>query len=92
MARQEFYTSPQSNIKDGPGHDALVSLVGTIGSGLTWSGSIFVNPMISKIDNVKLITVSGAVIMSLGIVLASFSTRVSFEDLRHDEGLGDYDC
>ncbi|TFY70900.1 hypothetical protein EVG20_g2105 [Dentipellis fragilis] len=49
---QEFYTSPQSNIKDGPGQDALVS------------------------PNLKLITLSGAVIMSLGIVLASFATKL----------------
>ncbi|KAA1467846.1 MFS general substrate transporter [Dentipellis sp. KUC8613] len=73
---QEFYTSPQSNIKDGPGQDALVSLVGTIGSGLTWSGSIFVNPLIARVKNLKLITLSGVVIMSLGLVLASFATKL----------------
>lgn len=76
-ALQEFYTSPQSNIKDALGQDALVSLVGTIGTGLTWSGSIFVNPMIARTKNIKLITLSGVVIMSLGLILASYSTRVS---------------
>lgn len=53
-----------------------MSLVGTIGSGLTWSGSIFVNPMIRRVDNVKLISIVGAFIMSVGIFLASFCTQV----------------
>ncbi|OBZ78981.1 Monocarboxylate transporter 12 [Grifola frondosa] len=73
---QEFYTSPQSNISDAEGQDALVSLVGTIGSGLTWSGSIFVNPLISRVENLKLVTLSGAFIMSLGIFLASFASKL----------------
>ncbi|EIW64477.1 MFS general substrate transporter [Trametes versicolor FP-101664 SS1] len=73
---QEFYTSPETNIKGAEGQDALVSLVGTIGSGLTWSGSIFVNPMIGRFDNVKLISLTGAFIMSVGIVLASFCTEL----------------
>ncbi|KIM82234.1 hypothetical protein PILCRDRAFT_820618 [Piloderma croceum F 1598] len=73
---QDFYTSPQSNIKDAQGQDALVSLVGSIATGLTWSGSIFVNPMIARFQNVKLITLSGAFIMSLGLFLASYSTKI----------------
>ncbi|OSD00871.1 MFS general substrate transporter [Trametes coccinea BRFM310] len=73
---QEFYTSPETNITGALGQDALVSLVGTIGSGLTWSGSIFVNPMIRRFDNVKLISMAGAFIMSLGIFTASFCTQL----------------
>ncbi|KAL6304829.1 MFS general substrate transporter [Sparassis latifolia] len=73
---QEFYTSPQTNISDGRGRDALVSLVGTIGTGLTWSGSIFVNPLMARVDRLMLITLSGAFIMSMGIFLASFSTKL----------------
>ncbi|KAI0640143.1 MFS general substrate transporter [Trametes polyzona] len=73
---QEFYTSPETNIRNAQGQDALVSLVGTIGGGLTWSGSIFVNPMIRRIDNVKLISVAGAFIMSVGIFLASFCSEL----------------
>ncbi|KAF8890076.1 major facilitator superfamily domain-containing protein [Infundibulicybe gibba] len=65
---QELYTSPNSNIRGAQRQDALVSLVGTIGSGLTWSGSIF--------ENVKIITLAGVVIMSLGLLLASFSTML----------------
>ncbi|KAH9935983.1 MFS general substrate transporter [Epithele typhae] len=73
---QEFYTSPETTIVDAQGQEALVSLVGTLGSGLTWSGSIFVNPMIGRMDNMKLISLSGALIMSTGIVLASFCTHL----------------
>ena len=72
---QEFYTSPETNIKDAQGQEALVSLVGTMGSGLTWSGCIFVNPLIPRV-NVKLITLVGAFIMSLGMILASFCDQV----------------
>lgn len=73
---QEFYTSSESNIHDAKGQDALVSLVGTIGSGLTWSGGIFVNPLMAKVENLRFITLFGAFVMSLGIFLASFSTKV----------------
>lgn len=76
ISRQEFYTSPQTNIVDAEGQDALVSLVGTIGSGLTWSGGILVNPLITRIKNVNLLCMSGGIIMSLGLLLASFSTHV----------------
>ncbi|KAI0275312.1 MFS general substrate transporter [Gloeopeniophorella convolvens] len=73
---QEFYTSSQSNIRDGAGQDALVSLIGTLGGGLTWSGSIFVSPMISKVPDLRLVCLSGTALMSLGLVLASFATKL----------------
>ncbi|KAJ7729757.1 MFS general substrate transporter [Mycena metata] len=73
---QDFYTSDESNIPSARGNDALVSLVGTIGSGLTWSGGIFVNPLIARVESVKLITFAGAAIMSLGLFLASYSSTV----------------
>ncbi|KAG7089968.1 hypothetical protein E1B28_011593 [Marasmius oreades] len=73
---QQFYTSTQTNIDDGKGQDALVSLVGTIGTGLTWSGSIFVNPLISSRLNIKIVALSGAFFMSLGLFLASFATKL----------------
>lgn len=78
--RKEFYTSPKTNIVDGEGQDALVSLVGTIGSGLTWSGGILVNPFITRVKNVKYLSLGGGVIMSIGLFLASFSTRVCRSD------------
>lgn len=61
---------------DAQGSAALISLVGTIGSGLTWSGGIFINPIIARTDNVKLVSVLGVLVMSLGLVLASFCTKV----------------
>ncbi|KAF5334178.1 hypothetical protein D9758_014827 [Tetrapyrgos nigripes] len=98
---QEFYTSSRSNITDAQGQDALVSLVGSIGTGLTWSGGIFVSPLLHKtkgwswspsastssvlglgrfgcwkFDNGTLITLVGALVMSLGLVLASFATKL----------------
>ncbi|KIP03457.1 hypothetical protein PHLGIDRAFT_121576 [Phlebiopsis gigantea 11061_1 CR5-6] len=45
---QEFYTSSSTNIDDARGQDALVSLVGTIGTGLTWSGSIYASPLFGR--------------------------------------------
>ncbi|KAH8119368.1 monocarboxylate transporter [Phellopilus nigrolimitatus] len=73
---QEFYTSSETTIEDAQGQDALVSLVGTLGYGLTWGGGILVNPLIVRVKNLKLITLSGTLIASLGIFLASFSTRL----------------
>ncbi|KAG5645866.1 hypothetical protein DXG03_005208 [Asterophora parasitica] len=73
---QELYTSPETPILDAQRQDALVSLVGTIGSGLTWSGSIFVNPLVARVENLKAITLTGVVLMSLGLILASFSTKL----------------
>ncbi|EJD03008.1 monocarboxylate transporter [Fomitiporia mediterranea MF3/22] len=73
---QEFYTSPETNIVDAQGQDALVSLVGTLGYGLTWGGGIFVNPLIVRVKNLKIITLTGTTVMSLGLILASFSTRL----------------
>ncbi|KAJ7809159.1 MFS general substrate transporter [Mycena leptocephala] len=65
-----------SNIPSARGNDAVVSLVGTIGSGLTWSGGIFVNPIIARVESLKLITFIGAAVMSLGLFLASYSSTV----------------
>ncbi|KAF9266419.1 monocarboxylate transporter [Marasmius fiardii PR-910] len=74
---QQFYTSTQTNIKDAQGQDALVSLAGTVGTGLTWSGSIFVNPLISSSRlSIKIVALSGAFFMSLGLFLASFATKL----------------
>jgi hypothetical protein len=73
---QEYYTSSASEIVDGPGQYALASLVGTIGGGLTWSGSILVGLIISKGCDLTLMCLAGSALMSLGFILASFATRV----------------
>lgn len=54
-----------------------MSFVGTIGTGLTWGGSIYVNPLIARSKNVSFVMLSGVVLMSLGIFLAGFATKVS---------------
>ncbi|KAJ7048330.1 major facilitator superfamily domain-containing protein [Mycena amicta] len=73
---QDFYTSEDSNIPSARGNDAIVSLVGTLGSGLTWSGGIFVNPVMGRFENLKLLTLLGAAVMSLGLFLASYSSTL----------------
>ncbi|KAJ7136335.1 MFS general substrate transporter [Mycena crocata] len=73
---QDFYTSEDSNIPSIIGNDAIVSLVGTIGNGLTWSGGIIVNPLIARVESIKLITFVGVAIMSLGLLLASYSSSL----------------
>ncbi|KAL0071264.1 hypothetical protein AAF712_001830 [Marasmius tenuissimus] len=73
---QEFYSSSRTNILDAKGQDALISLVGTVGSGLTWSGSIFTNPLMTRVKDVRLVALAGAFTMSLGLALASFATRL----------------
>jgi len=73
---QEYYTSSESNITDARGQYALTSLIGTIGSGLTWSGSLLVGYIISKGCNLSLMCLAGSAIMSLGFVLSSLSTKL----------------
>ncbi|KAH8831745.1 major facilitator superfamily domain-containing protein [Flagelloscypha sp. PMI_526] len=75
---QEYYTSPESPILDARGRDALVSVIGSLGGGLTWSGGILVNPLLERATSrqVKWIAASGTVLLSLGLLGASFATRV----------------
>ncbi|EIW81101.1 MFS general substrate transporter [Coniophora puteana RWD-64-598 SS2] len=75
-AFQDFYTSQESNIPGAIGQDALVSLAGAVGAGLTWSGSIFVNPLMTRVKDVRIITVAGAFIMCFGLFFASFNTKL----------------
>ncbi|KAM3075543.1 hypothetical protein ACMFMG_007685 [Clarireedia jacksonii] len=77
---QSYYISPtqtmlpKSTINDG----ALVAFIGTLGSGLTWAGSIVVNPMMTRLGDQasKYICGVGVVCMSLGLGLASLGTQV----------------
>jgi hypothetical protein len=50
--------------------------VGTLGAGLTWGGSIVVNPLMARVRDVRWLTVSGVVCMSAGFGLASFGREV----------------
>jgi len=73
---QSYYTSSDSLIVDARKQYAMVSLIGTIGSGLTWSGSIFVSLIISSGCDLRLMCLSGATIMSLGLLLSSLATKL----------------
>lgn len=81
---QEFYTtSPDSLLPEKQANNrAAVAFVGTLGAGLTWGGSIFVNPLVSRTEDVRWITGLGSVVMSLGLILAGESRNVSATPLR----------
>lgn len=55
---------------------AMVAFVGTLAAGLTWGGSIGVNPLMARSKDPRWITGAGAVLMGLGYVLASFCHKV----------------
>ena len=63
---------PPSQLKN----KALVAFVGTLAAGLTWSGSIFVNPLMARTKDPRRITMAGAALIGLGYVLASFTHGV----------------
>ncbi|KAJ6614447.1 hypothetical protein B0H10DRAFT_1950697 [Mycena sp. CBHHK59/15] len=75
-ANHDFYTSLHSNIVGAREQDALVSRVGTPGSGLTRSGCIFVNPLIARAADIQHITFAVAALMSLGLFLASYCSTL----------------
>lgn len=55
---------------------AMLAFVGTIGAGLTWGGSIFVNPIMARTKDPRWITGTGAILISVGYVIASFCHKV----------------
>ncbi|KAI9507798.1 major facilitator superfamily domain-containing protein [Russula earlei] len=72
---QTIGANQTSQITDGHGQYAMAALIGTIGGGLTWSGSIPVAWIISKGCNMSLMCLAGSALMSIGLVLASLSTK-----------------
>lgn len=80
---QNYYvTSPDTILHPSEaGNRATVALVGTLGAGLTWGGSIFVNPLMARVKgnaNRKISTV-GCLLMSLAYSLAGSCTQVGFQ-------------
>ncbi|KAL3423803.1 hypothetical protein PVAG01_05550 [Phlyctema vagabunda] len=77
---QSYYMSPSQEMISGStrGQGALVAFVGTLGAGLTWAGSIVVNPLIARlgIKGSRLVGVVGVLCMSLGFGLASCCTEI----------------
>ncbi|EDN90949.1 hypothetical protein SS1G_00349 [Sclerotinia sclerotiorum 1980 UF-70] len=78
---QSYYISPAQNMlpKTTGNEGALVAFVGTLGSGLTWAGSIVVNPMMTRLGakGPKHICIMGVVFISLGFGLASLCKEVT---------------
>ncbi|OCT53340.1 Major Facilitator Superfamily protein [Cladophialophora carrionii] len=62
--------------KDQVSSKAMLAFVGTLAAGLTWGGSIVVNPIMARSKDPRWITGSGAVLIGLGYVLASFCHKV----------------
>lgn len=77
---QSYYISPTQTMlpKSTSQDSALVAFVGTLGYGLTWGGSIFVNPIMARlrVKGTRWLGVTGVVGMSAGFGLASLSTQV----------------
>ncbi|PVH70666.1 MFS general substrate transporter [Cadophora sp. DSE1049] len=83
---QSYYTSPSQSMLPQSARDngALLAFVGTLGSGLTWGGSIVVNPLLMRVEEKtflglegrKWITTIGVLLVSLGFDLASLSTQI----------------
>lgn len=76
---QAYYiSSSQTILKSADNSPALVAFVGTLASGLTWSGSIFINPMLTRISlpQLRQLCILGVLLMSLGFGLASISSTV----------------
>ncbi|KPI40894.1 putative transporter ESBP6 [Cyphellophora attinorum] len=55
---------------------ALLAFVGTLGAGLTWSGSIFVNPLMARIADPRCLTATGAGLIAGGYLMASACSQV----------------
>ncbi|KAH8585827.1 major facilitator superfamily domain-containing protein [Bisporella sp. PMI_857] len=96
---QEYYLSSKQDVlvpspaSQNTPPTALLTFVGTLSAGLTWAGSIIVNPVLSRIEHgtwsstsssrrwrrqltPRMITLSGVVLMSVGFLLASFSSSI----------------
>ncbi|DAA79338.1 TPA_exp: putative MFS monocarboxylate transporter [Trichophyton benhamiae CBS 112371] len=76
---QEYYVTSTDSVLDPSEakNRAAVALVGTLGAGLTWSGSIVINPLVSRVSgnaNQKIVT-AGCCLMSASYALASLSQR-----------------
>ena len=57
---------------------ALTAFIGTLGSGLTWSGSLLINPILARLNvqGTKVLCIIGVLFMSLGLGLASLCSQV----------------
>ncbi|KAF2095281.1 major facilitator superfamily protein [Rhizodiscina lignyota] len=78
---QSYYvsSSSESNAILSPSeaaNTALVAFIGTLAAGLTWAGSIFVNPLMARCSDPRYLTTAGAACMCAGYALAGFSSSI----------------
>jgi hypothetical protein len=75
---QSYYVSDAQTLlpEDAREQGAWIAFVGTLGAGLTWGGSIVVNPLMARVRDVRWLTVIGVVCMSAGLGGASFGSQV----------------
>ncbi|CZS99170.1 hypothetical protein WAI453_008338 [Rhynchosporium graminicola] len=76
---QAYYiSSTQTLLTSKDNSPALVAFVGTFAYGLTWSGSILINPLLTRMSlpQLRKLCILGVLLMSLGIGLASIATTV----------------
>ncbi|KAI9677701.1 MAG: hypothetical protein M1829_002473 [Trizodia sp. TS-e1964] len=75
---QAYYVEPNNGMLSSSQAEntAMIALIGTLGAGLTWGGSIFVNPLMARTKRLSHITIAGAILTSLGIGLASSCTQI----------------
>jgi hypothetical protein len=78
---QSYYTSSSQTLLPASTQDqsAWIAFVGTLGAGLTWGGSVVVNPLMARVKDVRVLTIVGVGCMSAGFGLASLGTEVSCE-------------
>ena len=86
---QAYYTSSESFLPPNTPQSAIafVGTLGmssvrvgevTVGYGLSWALGVFISPFMAKDERaVRLVSCGGAAVMSLGIILASFSSNVT---------------
>jgi hypothetical protein len=84
---QQYYASKESFLPPETSTSAI-AFIGTMGKhndaskndvegyGLSWGLGVFISPLMAKVKDVRVIPAVGAVLMSLGLILASFSTSV----------------
>lgn len=56
---------------------AMLAFIGTLGAGLTWAGSIVVNPIMARVKDPRYITAAGAGMMGGAYLMASGCSKVS---------------
>lgn len=80
---QSYYTSSAQTLlpENAKEQGAWIAFIGTFGAGLTWGGSIVVNPLMARVRDVRWLTVMGVVFMSAGFGGAGFGSEVSYGGL-----------